>query len=86
MAGQQAAVITALSDPHSVYLPAGRWTNRRVYYRPLVLSPPYTNYYLLAVVDYPTGMSRYGRVVTAYPRKFHKKGDTLLWTKPGKTG
>ena len=82
MEGQQAAVITALRDPYFVYLPAGSWVNCRVYYRPLVLRPPYTNHHLLVVADYPSRWRRFGRVVTAYPKDTFGKGDTLLWTNP----
>ena len=85
MVGQQAAVIAALRDPYYVFIPAGPWANRRVYYRPRVLRQPYTNYYLLVVADYPSRRRRYGRVVTAYPRETLDKGVPMLWTKPGIT-
>ena len=91
LAGQQAAVIAALRDPYYVFIPAGPWANRRVYYRPLVLRQPYTNHHLLVVADYPPRRRRYGRVVTAYPREtlgkeiLENRG-TLLWTKPGIMG
>ena len=83
MANQQAAVITALRDPYFVFIPAGQGGNRRLYYRPLVLSPPHTNYYLLVVADYPAGRRQSGVVITAYFRQRIRVGDTLIWTKPG---
>ena len=83
MANQQAAVITALRDPYFVFIPAGQQGNRRLYYRPLVLRPPHTNYYLLVVADYPAGRRQFGVVITAYFRQRIRIGDTLIWTKPG---
>jgi hypothetical protein len=82
MEGQQAAVITALSDPYYVYRSAGR-SNRRLYYRPLVLPRPYTQDFLLVVADYPTGRRRPGRIVTAYRRQTFRRGDIWIWSKLG---
>lgn len=82
MVGQQAAVITALSDPYYVTQPGGR-PNRRVYYRPRVLRYPNTNDFLLVVADYPTRRQEYGGIVTAYSRRNLKKSELLIWTRPG---
>ena len=78
MAGQQGAVVTALSDPYMVYQ-SGRDRRLKLYYRPLVLSPPYTQDFLIVVVKYPSGDRRPGRVITAYKNQTILKGDTLIW-------
>lgn len=80
MEGQQAAVITALRDPYFVTRSAG-YRDRRLYYRPLVLPAPYTNEYLIVVVDYPVGSRRVGRVVTAYKNPAMLRREALIWTK-----
>ena len=78
MAGQQAAVITALSDPHLVYQ-SGRDRRLKLYYRPHLLLPSYTQDFLIVVVKYPAGDRRPGRVITAYKNQTILKGDTLIW-------
>ena len=81
MVGEQIAVESAVREPIYVYQ-SGRYPNRRLFYKPFVLSGPFHRTYLLVVVEYRTrgGVST-GSIITAFSTANIKQGDILIWSR-----
>lgn len=78
-----AHIQTAIQDPYQVYQDRTN-LNRKIYYRPFILPPPFSTQYLRIAIQYKqkiTGQIT-GFIVTAFPCSNIKEGDILIWQRP----